>query len=108
MPSRSSAISGTPVAGVGSTETPAGITRLSTPTSIGPAHASVLYSNGGNGTSILGNAVGANVGATYKGFSLDGYYTKENGAVGLGTLPGGTSSTALTASLAWRVTARTH
>ena len=40
-----------------------------------------MYSNGGDGTSILGDAVGANVGATYKGLSVDAYYTKENGAV---------------------------
>ena len=33
-----------------------------------------------------GTPLARNVGATYKGFSLDGYYTKENGAVGAGSL----------------------
>ena len=72
---------GTPVAGGGSTEDSRWDNSIKYTYQYGPAHASVLYSNGGNGTSILGNAVGANVGATYKGFSLDGYYTQENGAV---------------------------
>ena len=31
----------------------------------------------------FGNGYGANVGITYRGFSVDGFYTKENGAVNL-------------------------
>ena len=40
-----------------------------------------MYSGGGNGTSILGNAVGADAGGAYKGAALDFYYTQEKGAV---------------------------
>ncbi len=49
----------------------------------GPVHAAAMYSNGGDGTGLFGDAYGFNLGATYKGFSIDGVYTKEHGAVNL-------------------------
>ena len=48
----------------------------------GPVHASVLYSDGGDGTSLLGyGAAGVETGFTWKGLSIDSYYTKQNAAV---------------------------
>ena len=42
-----------------------------------------MYTNGGQDTPMVGDGYGANAGVTYAGFSIDGYYTKENGAVNL-------------------------
>ena len=53
----------------------------------------------------MGQGFGANIGGAYRGFSIDGYYTREFGAVNLssfanpaytgsGAFPGGTSCTA--------------
>jgi predicted porin len=42
-----------------------------------------MYAPGGNHTQLLGYGVGANAGVTYKGASVDGYYTKQNGGVNL-------------------------
>ncbi|MGA7324330.1 MAG: porin [Rhodomicrobium sp.] len=47
----------------------------------GPVHASAMYSDGGNATGIFNGAYAGNVGATWKGFSVDAVYTKERGAV---------------------------
>ncbi|MGO8778568.1 MAG: porin [Rhodomicrobium sp.] len=49
----------------------------------GPVHAGAMYSSGGEDTGILGNAYGFNAGGAYKGFSIDGVYTRENNAVNL-------------------------
>lgn len=49
----------------------------------GPFHAAGMYSSGGADTGILGDAYGADVGVTYKGFSLDGVYQNVRGAVNL-------------------------
>ena len=73
--------SGGAAAGIGSTETGRWDNAIKYLYQFGPVHAGVMYSNGGDATSIQNDAVGGNVGATYKGFSLDAYYTKENGAV---------------------------
>ncbi len=73
--------SGGTVAGVGSTETSRWDNSVRYIYQFGPAHAGVMYSNGGDGTSILDNAVSANIGASYRGFSVDGYYTLQKGAV---------------------------
>jgi predicted porin len=73
--------SGGAAGGIGSTETSRWDNSLKYVYQFGPAHAGVMYSGGGDNTSIRDNAIGANVGATYKGFSVDAYYTKENGAV---------------------------
>ncbi len=75
--------SGTAVAGTGATETARWDNSIKYVYQFGPVHAGVMYSNGGDSTSILGDAVGANVGFTYKGLSVDGYYNKVNEAVTL-------------------------
>jgi len=46
----------------------------------GPVHAAGMYANGGEGTDLFGYGVGANAGFSWKGLSVDGVYTKENGA----------------------------
>ena len=51
----------------------------------GPVHAAVMYGDGGDATGMFGPGFGANVGATYGGFSVDAVYTKENSAVNLST-----------------------
>ena len=53
----------------------------------GPFHAAGMYTNGGQDTPMNGDGYGANAGVTYMGFSVDGFYTKENGAVNLSRLP---------------------
>jgi predicted porin len=47
----------------------------------GPVHAAAMFSNGGPDTGSAGTDYAFNVGAKYKGFSLDAVYTKEHGAV---------------------------
>jgi predicted porin len=49
----------------------------------GPVHAGAMVSNGGVDTGTLGVDYGFNVGATYRGFSIDAVYTKEHGAINL-------------------------
>ncbi len=60
----------------------------------GPVHAGAMYSSGGDATGLAGTGYGFNVGGAYKGFSLDGVYTKENGAVNLLSAANDTSSAA--------------
>jgi predicted porin len=78
-------LSGTVAAGTGATETSRWDNSIKYAYELGPVHAAVLYSSGGDSTSIQGDAIGGNAGFTYKGLSVDGYYTKENGAVTLGS-----------------------
>ncbi len=49
----------------------------------GPFHAAGMYADGGSDTGMFGNAYGANVGFTYRGFSVDGVWTQEHGVVNL-------------------------
>ena len=49
----------------------------------GPFHAAAMYSSGGQDDGTTGNAYAFDVGAIYRGFSIDGVYTKENGAINL-------------------------
>jgi predicted porin len=49
----------------------------------GPIHAAAMFSNGGQSTGTLGTDYGFNVGATYRGLSVDAVYTKERGAINL-------------------------
>ena len=75
--------SGTPGGGIGSTETARWDDSVKYLFTYGPFHAAGMYTNGGQDTPIMGDAYGANAGITYMGFSLDGFYTQENGAVSL-------------------------
>jgi hypothetical protein len=49
----------------------------------GPVHVSGMYSNGGQDTGLLGKSYGADVGATFSGFSIDAVYQNEKSAVNL-------------------------
>ena len=49
----------------------------------GPAHITVMYSNGGQDTGVLGKSYGADVGVTWQGLSVDAVYENEKGAVNL-------------------------
>jgi predicted porin len=48
-----------------------------------PYHVTILYSNGGEDTGLLGKSIGANVGIVYRGLSVDAVYENEKGAVNL-------------------------
>ena len=116
--------SGTPGGGIGSTETARWDDSVKYIFTYGPFHAAGMYTNGGQDTPIMGDGYGANAGVIYGGFSLDGFYTKENGAVSLtsqkpvayggtcgfaadGTLPNGLCSNLLSGTItnneAWDV-----
>jgi predicted porin len=77
----------------------------------GPVHVGAMYSNGGSNTGFFGSAYGFDVGAVYRGFSIDAIYTKENGAVNLQTAVNDTfGSTTLAANISdnteWSVMAK--
>ena len=72
---------GTAGGGIGSTETARWDNSVKYIFTYGPFHAAGMYTSGGQDTSILGDGYGANAGITYMGFSIDGFYTKENAAV---------------------------
>jgi predicted porin len=77
-------------AGMGSTETARWDNSIKYSYEYGPVHGAVMYTNGGQGTANHGAGYAGSLGATYKGFSVEGYYASENGAVNLqaGTLTG--------------------
>ena len=79
--------SGTAGAGVGSTEDTRWDNSVKYILTYGPFHAAGMYTNGGQDTPMNGDGYGANAGITYMGFSVDGFYTKENGAVNLSRVP---------------------
>ena len=79
--------SGTAGAGVGSTEDTRWDNSVKYIFTYGPFHAAGMYTNGGQDTPMNGDGYGANAGITYMGFSVDGFYTKENGAVNLSRVP---------------------
>jgi len=79
--------SGTAGAGVGSTETTRWDNSVKYIFTYGPFHAAGMYTNGGQDTNMNGDGYGANAGITYMGFSVDGFYTKENAAVNLSRVP---------------------
>ncbi len=68
-------------AGVGSTETARWDNSAKYVYQYGPLHAAAMYADGGDDSSIWGNAYGFDVGGSYRGFSADATYTRENGAV---------------------------
>ncbi|MGB9025500.1 MAG: porin, partial [Rhodomicrobium sp.] len=78
--------SGTPGPGIGSTETARWDNSIKYIYQYGPAHVAGMYTSGGQDTPIIEGGYGGNAGFTWKGFSVDGYYTKENGAVNLSTI----------------------
>ncbi len=75
--------SGTPGGGIGSTETARWDDSVKYIFTYGPFHAAGMYTTGGQETPMVGDGYGGNVGITYMGLSVDGFYTKENGAVNL-------------------------
>ena len=79
--------SGTPGAGIGSTETARWDDSVKYIYTYGPFHAAGMFTDGGQGTPLMEPSYGANAGVTWKGFSVDAYYTKERGAVSLGAIP---------------------
>ena len=79
--------SGTAGGGVGSTEASRWDNSVKYILTYGPFHAAGMYTNGGQDTPMVGDGYAANAGVTYMGFSVDGFYTKENGAVNLSRLP---------------------
>ena len=89
--------SGGALGGIGSTETSRWDNSAKYVYQYGPLHGAVMYSWGGQDTAIFGDAYGANVGGAYKGLSIDAYYEKENGAVGIGN--SGSAQNALVGSV---------
>ncbi len=79
--------SGTPGPGIGNTETARWDDAVKYIYQYGPVHVEGMYSAGGQDTSLMENGYAANVGASYKGFAIDGYWTRENGAVSLKAIP---------------------
>jgi len=70
-------------AGSGSTEAARWDNSVKYVYQYGPVHAGAMYSTGGDDTGMYGEGYGFNAGASWKGFSIDAVYTKENGAVNL-------------------------
>ena len=68
-----------PCGGVGSTEMARWDNSLKYSYQYGPVHAAFMYAEGERSFSMA--TLAGNVGITYKGFSVDATYTKENGAV---------------------------
>ncbi len=79
--------SGTPGPGIGSTETARWDNSVKYIYQYGPVHAAGMYASGGQDTSLMRNGYAVNVGGAYRGFSIDGYWTQEAGAVGLKSIP---------------------
>ncbi len=75
--------------GVGTTETARWDNSIKYLYQYGPVHGAVMYADGGDGSSIQGDAIAGNLGATWHGLSVDAVYTKERGAVGMGTITAG-------------------
>ena len=70
-------------AGAGSTEAARLDNSVKYVVQNGPAHAAVIYSNGGVDTGVFGHSYGIDLGAAFAGLSVDAVYEKENGAVNL-------------------------
>jgi predicted porin len=85
--------SGTPGAGLGSTEAARWDNSVKYIFQYGPFHAAAMYASGVEGSSIHDGAGAGNLGVTWQGFSIDGYYTRENGVINsqLGLIPGVTT-----------------
>jgi predicted porin len=89
------AYSATAGAGTGSSEASTWDNSVKYIFTYGPFHAAGMYTNGGQDTPMVNDGYGANVGVTYAGFSVDGFYTKENGAVSIRGVPLATNAAGL-------------
>ncbi len=74
-------------------------------------HAGAMYAMGGQDTGLFGDSMGFLLGASYRGFSIDGVYTKEHGAVNLqsavnDTLGGTTLAANISDNTAWSIMAK--
>ncbi len=78
---------GTAGGGVGSTEAARWDNSVKYIFTYGPFHAAGMYTNGGQDTPMVNDGYGANAGVTYAGFAVDGFWTREDGAVSLSRLP---------------------
>ncbi len=78
---------GTVGPGVGSTESARWDNSVKYVLTYGPVHAAGMFTNGGQETPMVGTGYAGNVGFAWGGFAIDGYYTKENGAVNLSYIP---------------------
>ncbi len=87
--------SGTPAAGIGSTETARWDNSVKYIYQYGPLHVAGMYTNGGQDTPMMGQGFAANIGGAYRGFSIDGFYTREYGAVNLSSFASRAYSSAL-------------
>ena len=88
---------GTVGPGIGSTETARWDDSVKYVFTYDMFHVAGMFTNGGQETPMVGQGYGANAGFTWKGFSVDGYYTRENGAVNLSTIPNPLNSEAVVA-----------
>ena len=79
--------SGTPAAGIGSTETARWDDSVKYVYQYGPLHAAAMYTNGGQDTPMIGQGFGANLGGSWRGVSVDGFYTREYGVVNAASIP---------------------
>lgn len=70
-------------AGAGSTEAARWDNSAKYAFASGPARVTVMYSNGGQDTGLLGKSYAFDVGATFNGLSVDAVYENEKGAVNL-------------------------
>jgi predicted porin len=70
--------------GTGSTETARWDNSIKYLYQYGPVHVGAMYAVGAEDSSIFNSAYAFNAGGTYKGFSVDVVYTKENGAFNAG------------------------
>ena len=87
--------SSTAGSGIGSTETAYWDNSVKYILTYGPFHAAGMYTNGGQDTPMVNDGYGADAGVTYGGFSIDGFYTKENGAVNLTNIPLATAASGI-------------
>jgi predicted porin len=78
---------GTVGPGIGSTETARWDDSVKYVYTYGPVHVAGMFTSGGQETPMVGSGYAANAGGGWNGFSIDGFYTKENGAVNLTFIP---------------------
>lgn len=69
----------------------------------GPVHVAAQYSDGGADTGIFGSAYGFDAGGTYKGFSLDAVYQKENSVVSASAASATTLKATISDNASWSV-----